>query len=65
MATTDSPARQQRDKERKLRELERQKHQFDEDKRALKRLIRFYTARKDWFMVERLMNDLGNIFEGD
>ena len=24
-------------------------------------LIRWYTRRRDWFMVERLMNDLGNL----
>lgn len=28
---------------------------------ALHVLIRWYTARKDWFMVERLMNDLGRL----
>lgn len=35
-----------------------------EDERAIRRLIKFYTRRQDWFMVERLFNDLGNIFGG-
>lgn len=28
---------------------------------ALHVLIRWYTTRRDWFMVERLMNDLGRL----
>lgn len=32
----------------------------DED--AILQLINTYTARKDWFMVERLFNDLGKLY---
>lgn len=32
---------------------------------ALVTLIRVYTERRDWFMVERLNNDLGRFYEGN
>lgn len=32
------------------------------DEMALRRLLRRYTRRRDWFMVERLLNDLGNMW---
>lgn len=34
---------------------------MDETIEALELLIRWYTERRDWFMVERLNNDLGNL----
>lgn len=30
---------------------------------SLRTLIQMYTDQRDWFMVERLFNDLGRLFE--
>lgn len=36
-----------------------------EDKRAIKRLIRRYTAKRDWDMVRALFTDLGLLMEAE
>lgn len=35
------------------------------DERAIRRLIRRYTRKRDWEMVQALFLDLGQILEGD
>lgn len=34
------------------------------DEMAIRRLIKRYTRLRDWFMVERLFNELGRIWAG-
>lgn len=36
-----------------------------EDERALKRLIRHYTSKRDWRMVEELFGELGRRWEAE
>lgn len=37
--------------------------EFDEVEAALHTLIKHFTSRRDWFMVERLQNDVGRLME--
>lgn len=36
---------------------------YDEDIRAMKRLIKFYTAKREWAFVAALFRDLGELEE--
>jgi len=35
------------------------------DESQIKQLIQWATAKRDWFLVEKLFNDLGAIYEND
>lgn len=37
--------------------------EYEEIETALQTLIKHFTSRRDWFMVERLKNDLGRLME--
>lgn len=58
-----SAARVHRERQRELNRRRLEKQKFNEDKRAYNRLIKRYTAQRDWFMVERLFNDLYRLFQ--
>lgn len=56
-------ARQARNRQRAAAEEARHLRRFDEDIRAIKRLIKRYTQKRDWEIVRALFYDLGQILE--